>query len=292
MILKKISKSRYNFPQEKKYTRKKRHPFLSDPIKIKRYFENQLKIKKRQLLGYKEKKKFFRFTHLDRAAIAKGLLSSLNRRKSVKNYPLLKNLKKLKIFLKNFDLKKKRRRRKNLCLKKRPSFQIFKEKLKVFLRDRLNKNKDKIWGSRLMLLLNNVDLLSNWKVVSILNQKLIKLIDCVNSFEEDPIYFIKKPTSYFQKPKEEETLFFVFRKIKQRHYVAPRKRFKKKAPSFFPFWFQNLFFFSYKKHKVHKIIKNLKILKFLLRFLKFYKNIASKKRIFFFNILIVVYYPC
>ncbi len=35
------------------------------------------------------------------------------------------------------------------------------------------------------------------------------------------------------------------------------------------------------------ITKNLKILKFLLRYLKFYKNMVSKKRLFFFNTLIV-----
>ena len=165
---------------------------LAKIIHNKNYFHRKLKTIRKRNFSYLQKKKFERFTRLDRAAIAKGILLYLKKRKKsviTVSKPvnkalnvLKKKIGKLKKFLRGLDRKKEKKKKiviiskkkrikytklnnKILRFKRQCSFKIFKEKLKVFLKDRLNDKKSDVWGSRLLLLVNNFNLLSYLEVV-------------------------------------------------------------------------------------------------------------------------------
>jgi len=83
-----------------------------------------------------------------------------------------------------------------------------------------------------------------------------------------------------------------YRLSKKQRKLLNRLRFRRISPYLslnkrFPIWFINATrFIKYRTISRH-IIKNLKILQFLLRYFKFYTQILSKKRLLFFNCLVI-----
>jgi hypothetical protein len=76
-------------------------------------------------------------------------------------------------------------------------------------------------------------------------------------------------------------------KQKQLKLVIKCPRHEDHKETMFPTWLINNFNYNSYKHRLNNIIKNLRILRFLLRYLKYYKRLLSKKRLFFFNTIIV-----
>ncbi len=277
-------------------------------FRIKRHYEFKVKNIRRIFLRYKQKQSFDRFTKIDRAAIASGMLMLLKKRakrkeklsKEGKNVTKEVNkfgrkLKRLKKFLdkvasgikakakarkplvsskhKNFRVKKS----KNSRFKKRKTyaFNIFKEKLKIFLRDRFNGNPEAV-GSRLMLLLQNFDLIKYWqssfylklennkidrlrrlKIERILNRtrrqlqrkRFSKWGQKVNFKHylrsEKPNHGVQELFFVLKRKKHKKRRFFTQKGKAQKYNISESKS----VISFFPFWFQNFSFSRIKNTK-------------------------------------------
>jgi len=96
------------------------------------------------------------------------------------------------------------------------------------------------------------------------------------------ILFTKLPRKY-----KNTTLYYNYKYLftHLRSRLTAKRKTKLRKP--YPMWLINQFSYLSYKHRLSNIVTNLRILRFLLRYLRFYKRTFSKKRLFYFNTLIV-----